>query len=41
VAALVGPYLSGKTALLESILSACAAINRKGNAKEGYSVGAE
>ena len=39
VAALVGPYLSGKTALLESILVACEAINRKGNAKEGYAVG--
>lgn len=39
VAALVGPYLSGKTALLESILLTCKAINRKGNAKEGYSVG--
>jgi elongation factor G len=39
VAALVGPYLSGKTALLESILVACKAINRKGNAKEGYAVG--
>ena len=39
VAALVGPYLSGKTALLESILLACNAISRKGNAKEGYSIG--
>jgi elongation factor G len=39
VAALVGPYLSGKTALLESILAACGTINRKGNAKEGYAVG--
>jgi len=39
VAALVGPYLSGKTALLESILLLCKSINRKGNAKEGYSVG--
>lgn len=39
VAALVGPYLSGKTALLESILSCCGAISRKGNAKEGYGVG--
>jgi elongation factor G len=39
VAALVGPYLSGKTALLESMLLVCNAINRKGNAKEGYSVG--
>ncbi len=39
VAALVGPYLSGKTALLESILVASGTINRKGNAKEGYTVG--
>jgi elongation factor G len=39
VAALVGPYLSGKTALLESILVVCEAISRKGNAKEGYAVG--
>ncbi len=39
VAAIVGPYLSGKTALLESILSACGVITRKGNAKEGYGVG--
>ncbi|MBL6933071.1 MAG: elongation factor G [Rhodospirillales bacterium] len=39
VAALVGPYLSGKTALLESILAACGTITRKGNAKEGYLVG--
>jgi len=39
VAALVGPYLSGKTALLESILASAGAINRKGNAKSGYLVG--
>ena len=39
VAAIVGPYLSGKTALLESILVACGTIKRKGNSKEGYSVG--
>lgn len=39
VAALVGPYLSGKTALLESILNITGTITRKGNAKEGYSVG--
>ena len=37
--ALVGPYLSGKTALLESILFATEAINRKGNTKEGNTVG--
>ena len=37
--ALVGPYLSGKTTLLESILFATEAINRKGTAKEGNTVG--
>ena len=37
--ALVGPYLSGKTALLESILFATGALNRKGSAKEGNTVG--
>ena len=39
VAAIVGPYLSGKTALLESILTATGAIGRKGSSKEGYTVG--
>ncbi|NQU58003.1 MAG: elongation factor G [Rhodospirillales bacterium] len=39
VAAIVGPYLSGKTGLLESILLICKTINRKGSAKEGYTVG--
>ncbi len=39
VAAIVGPYLSGKTALLESILVATGVIGRKGSAKEGYAVG--
>lgn len=39
VAALVGPYLSGKTALFESILASAGAINRKGNAKNGYLIG--
>jgi elongation factor G len=38
-AALVGPYLSGKTSLLESILMATGAINRKGTIKEGNTVG--
>src|SRR5687767_6586858 len=38
-AALVGPYLSGKTTLLESLLTACGAIPRKGSAKEKSSVG--
>lgn len=37
-AALVGPYLSGKTALLESLLFATGAISRKGSAKEGNTV---
>lgn len=37
--ALVGPYLSGKTTLLESILSVCGAVSRKGTAKEGNTVG--
>ena len=39
VAALVGPYLCGKTALLESILALTGALTRKGNAKDGYAVG--
>ncbi|MBM3582168.1 MAG: elongation factor G, partial [Alphaproteobacteria bacterium] len=39
VAALVGPYLSGKTALLESLLFHCGAIPRKGSRKEGTTVG--
>ncbi len=38
-AALVGPYLSGKTTLLESMLFAAGAIGRKGSVKEGNSVG--
>jgi elongation factor G len=38
-AALVGPYLSGKTTLLESMLFATGATNRKGSAKEGNTVG--
>jgi len=38
-AALVGPYLSGKTTLLESLLFAAGAIGRKGSVKEGNSVG--
>lgn len=37
--AIVGPYLSGKTALLESLLSVTGAITRKGNAKDGNTVG--
>ncbi len=39
VAALVGPYLSGKTSLLEEILHQCGALDRKGTAKDGNTVG--
>ncbi len=39
VAALVGPYTSGKTSLLESLLSHAGAIGRKGSVKEGGMVG--
>ena len=38
-AALVGPYQSGKTTLLESLLFATGAIPRKGSVKEGTAVG--
>jgi elongation factor G len=38
-AVLVGPYLSGKTTLLESLLYATGAIPRKGSIKEGNTVG--
>ena len=38
-AAFVGPYLSGKTSLLESLLHATDAISRKGSIKEGNTVG--
>ncbi|MBM3600025.1 MAG: elongation factor G [Alphaproteobacteria bacterium] len=38
-AVLVGPYLSGKTTLLESLLAATGAIPRKGTIKEGNTVG--
>ena len=37
-AAIVGPYLSGKTSLLESILFAAGAVTRKGTIKEGNTV---
>lgn len=37
--AIVGPYLSGKTTLLESLLSVTGAISRKGNARDGFTVG--
>ncbi len=36
--AIVGPYSSGKTTLLESILSITGAISRKGSIKEGNTV---
>jgi elongation factor G len=39
VAALVGPYASGKTALLESLLAHCGAIPKKGGAKDGTTTG--
>jgi elongation factor G len=38
-AAIVGPYLSGKTTLLENILHVTGAIQRKGSVKEGNTVG--
>lgn len=37
--ALVGPYLSGKTTLLESLLLITGATHRRGSVKEGNSVG--
>lgn len=37
--AIVGPYLSGKTTLLESLLFVTTAISRKGNIKDGNTVG--
>lgn len=38
-AALVGPYLSGKTSLLEAMLAHAGALHRKGTAKERNTVG--
>ena len=38
-AAIVGPYLSGKTSLLESILNACGALSRKGSGGDGNTIG--
>ena len=38
-AAIVGPYLTGKTTLLESLLFATGAVGRKGSAREGNTVG--
>lgn len=37
--AIVGPYLSGKTTLLESLLSVSGAISRKGKVDDGTTVG--
>src|SRR5208283_33097 len=39
VAALIGPYLSGKTTLLESLLFAAEAIPRRGSQKDKNTVG--
>ena len=36
--AIVGPYLSGKTTLLESLLFVTGAISRKGSVKDGNTV---
>ena len=38
-AVIIGPYLSGKTTLLESLLAASGTVHRKGNAKDGNMVG--
>ena len=37
--ALIGPYLSGKTTLLESLLFAANAVERKGSVTQGNSIG--
>ncbi|MEL6322567.1 MAG: GTP-binding protein, partial [Cyanobacteria bacterium J06626_14] len=37
--AIVGPYLSGKTTLLESLLSVSGAISRRGNVNDGTIIG--
>ena len=37
--AIVGPFASGKTSLLEAILFACGAIGRQGKIKDGSTVG--
>ncbi len=39
VAAIVGPYLSGKTSLMESLLHKAGAIPKKGTVKDGNTVG--
>jgi len=38
-AALIGPYLSGKTTLLEALLHASASTSRRGSVRDGNSVG--
>src|SRR5665213_947733 len=38
-AALVGSYLSGKTSLLEALLFATGAVNRRGTVEDGNTVG--
>ncbi|HVJ40057.1 MAG TPA: elongation factor G [Dongiaceae bacterium] len=38
-AALIGPHLSGKTALFESLMLVTQALPRKGNARDGYALG--
>ena len=38
-AAIIGPYLSGKTTLLESLLAASGTVHRKGNAKDSNMTG--
>ncbi len=38
-AALVGPYLSGKTSVLESLLATAGVIGRKGSVRDGNTVG--
>ena len=37
--ALVGPFASGKTTLLEAILARTGAVNRQGNIAEGNTIG--
>ena len=39
VAAILGPFMSGKTSVLEALLFSCGAINRKGSIKEGNTIG--
>ena len=38
-AALIGPYLSGKTTLLEALLHAAGGTSRRGSVRDGNSVG--